>query len=129
MVLGRDSRKKWGKWDFLLAKAFQRYQDEMCPQCHMPVYICHNDDNRIEFKVVKETCFATAQIEQVQEQNSKAKKKMEPGTRYVPEPKIISLTDDEDLQDDTDLSDFRRPYYQALAIRRGLIPPVDSDQD
>lgn len=123
MVLGRDSRKKWGRWDFLLAKAFQRYQDELCPQCGLPVYICHSTDPRIEFKAVKDVCFASAQIEQIQEQNSKSKRKMEPGARYVPEPKLVGVEEGEDLE----LSDFRIPYYTELAIRRGLIPPVDSE--
>jgi len=128
MVLGRDSRKKWGKWDFLLAKAYQRYLDEQCPQCGMPVYICHSEDNRIEFKVTKDVCFATADVEAAQKRASKERgdRGAEPGARFVPEPRIIPV---EGAGDDLELSDFRAPYYRDFAIRRGLIPPVDSETD
>jgi len=123
MVLGRDSRKKWGKWDFLLAKAYQRYLDELCPQCGMPVYICHIEDSRIEFKVRRDKCFATEQVEIKQRQATAGDKKPEPGVRFAPEPVVLDLGDGKDLE----LSDFRRPYFRELAVRRGLVSPVDSD--
>lgn len=126
MVLGKDSRKKWGKWDFLLAKAYQRYLSELCPQCGLPIYICHSTDNRIEFKTTKDVCFATAAVERKQKQNAAARGKNadpEPGVRYVPEPQIVGVDDDADLE----LSDFRIPYYKELAVRRGLLPPVESE--
>lgn len=128
MVLGRDSRKKWGKWDFLLAKAYQRFLDEQCPQCGMPIYICHSEDSRIEFKVTKDVCFATADVESAQKRASKERgdRGPEPGSRFIPEPRILPLDEGDD---DLELSDFRLPYYQAVAIRRGLVSPVDSEPD
>lgn len=124
-VLGRDSRKKWGKWDFLLAKAYQRYLDELCPQCGMPVYICHSEDSRIEFKINKDVCFAAADVERVQKANTDPKKGAEPGVRFAPEPRLVGVAEGEDIE----LSDFRIPYYREIAIRKGLIPPVDSKQE
>lgn len=132
MVLGRDSRKRWGKWDFLLAKAYQRYLDELCPQCGMPVYVCHSEDSRVEFKITKDVCFATAEVERAQKRESdKRGKNASPdfGMRFIPEPKIIEPLDPSTKRDpDMDLSDLRQPYYRAVAIRKGLFPQVDSDQ-
>lgn len=128
MVLGRDSRKKWGKWDFALAKAYQRYLDELCPQCGMPVYVCHSSDSRIEFKIRKDKCFAAEQVEIAQRQASRqaGDKGPEPGVKFVPEPNVLDL---DGASEAMDISDFRRPYYRELAIRRGLIAPVDSQQE
>lgn len=119
MVLGKDSRKRWGRWDFLLAKAYQRYLDEKCPQCGQPIYICHSADSRVEFKAVKDECFAMAEVERKQASLSKDKK--DHGVRYVPELNLRPA-DGEDL----DPSDLRLPYYRDLAARKGLIPTVDS---
>lgn len=127
IVLGRDSRNKWGKWDFLLAKAYQRYLDELCPQCGMPIYICHSTDSRVEFKIVKDICFAAAAVERAQKQasDSRGKSGAEPGARFAPEPRVIDDGDGSDME----LSEFRLPYYREVAIRKGLIPTVDSEQN
>lgn len=122
MVLGKDSRKKWNRWDFLLAKAFQRYEDEKCPQCGQPIYLCHNSDNQIEFRAVKDECLAMAEVERAND--SKGDKKKEHGVRYVPELKLRPADEGADL----DPSDFRVPYYRELATRKGLIPEVDSEE-
>lgn len=42
-----DSRKPWGKWDILLASAYKILQDERCPQCGLPVYVCFAGETEV----------------------------------------------------------------------------------
>jgi len=119
MVLGEDSKKKWGKWDFVLAKAYQRYTDEICQQCGYPIYLCHSSDSRIEFEVHKETCFAAAEVERAQDRT----KDKAYGARFVPY--VVIHTENGEK---AEYGDFRLPYYKELGIQRGLIPPVESKE-
>lgn len=117
LILGKDSKKPWGKWDILLAKAYQRFLNEICQQCGLPKYICHSDDNRIQFKVVEDECASTARSERAQEALVEAKKKSF-GTRLYGEPYLMQDAIDAGLE----FSDFRRPYMVDEAKRRGYIP-------
>jgi hypothetical protein len=87
LILGKDSRKPWGKWDLLIAEAYQILQTERCSQCGLPVWICHSEDSDIEFDLVEETCFATRERETVHEADSKGAGYEEPkGTVAHPVP-------------------------------------------
>jgi hypothetical protein len=87
LILGKDSRKPWGKWDLLIAEAYQILQTERCSQCGLPVWICHSEDSDIEFDLVEETCFATRERETVHEADSKSAGYEEPkGTVAHPVP-------------------------------------------
>jgi hypothetical protein len=72
LILGKDSRKPWGKWDLLIAEAYQILQSERCGQCGLPIWICHSEDSDIEFDLIDDTCFATRERETVQEADSKS---------------------------------------------------------
>lgn len=117
LILGRDSRRRWGKWDIVLAKAYQRYLAELCPQCGLPKYICHTDDNRIQFKVARDQCASAAVAEKAQHDASK-RTHPEFGVRMYGEP---FLTPDA-VEAGMEFSDFRRPYMIDQARRRGLLP-------
>lgn len=117
LVLGKDSRKPWNKWDVVLAKAYQRYLGEVCPQCGGARYLCHTDDNRVQFKAVHDDCAATVVAEREQEKLSK-ESKANHGVKVYGEP---YLTEDA-VAEGLELSDFRRPYMKELAKKRGLIP-------
>lgn len=117
LVLGKDSGKKWGRWDITLAKAYQRFVNELCGQCGLPKYICHSDDNRIQFKLKRDECASTAVAERAQEDLVKREQKSF-GIRLFGEP---YLTDDA-IKAGLELSDFRRPYLVEKARKEGLIP-------
>lgn len=117
LILGKDSQKPWNRWDILFAKAYQRFLNEICQQCGGPKYLCHTDDNRIQFKVARDECAATAVAERKQEELAKADKKSY-GVRVYAEP---YLTDDAKAEG-LEFSDFRRPYLIERAKKKGLIP-------
>lgn len=64
-ILGSNSRKKWGKWDILLALAYQIFQSERCQQCGQMKWVCHNesDEARIEFNVRREICYGQRELD------------------------------------------------------------------
>jgi len=117
LILGKDSRKPWGRWDIVLAKAYQRFLNELCQQCGLPKYICHSDDNRIQFKVARDECESTKVSERAQSELSK-KDHVTHGVRLFGEP---FLTEDAEAEG-VEFSDFRRPYLMERARKMGLIP-------
>lgn len=117
LVLGKDSLKPWGKWDILLAKAYQRFLNELCQQCGLPRYICHSEDGRIQFKASRDNCESTAVAERIQEEMAKSDKRSY-GVRVFGQP---YLTEDA-IAEGMELSDFRRPYLIERAKKMGLTP-------
>lgn len=117
LILGKDSHKPWGRWDIVLSKAYQRFLNELCQQCGLPKYICHNDDNRIQFKPTRDECAAAAVAERTQETMAKNDNKSY-GVRVFGEPFLTVDAIEEGLE----MSDFRKPYFIEQAKKRGLIP-------
>ena len=124
MILGKDSKgKRWTQDDISLARAYERYLAELCPQCGLPKYICHNEENAIQFRAVTDQCLSRATADKAQadeeERVSKNPTLKRYGTRYVGEPFLT----DEAEEAGREFSDFRRPFLRAEAEKMGLIPP------
>jgi len=117
LILGKDSKKPWGRWDIVLAKAYQRFLNEICQQCGYPKYLCHNDDNRIQFKPVRDKCESAFVAERDQENMTSDGKRVY-GVKVFGEPYLTQTAIDEGME----LSDFRRPYQIERAKKLGLIP-------
>ena len=117
LILGKDSNKPWGRWDIVLSKAYQRFLNELCQQCGLPKYMCHTDDNRIQFKPTRDECASAAVAERAQEAMAKNDNKTY-GVRVFGQPFLTPDAVEEGLE----LSDFRKPYFIEEAKKRGLIP-------
>ena len=118
LILGKDSHKPWSRTDIVLAKAYQRFLNELCQQCGNPKYLCHSDDNRIQFRVAYDECASNAVAEKEQARISKEQKSPKYGRNVYAEP---FLTEDA-VADGLEFSDFRRPYMLDRAKKLGLIP-------
>lgn len=64
--------KRFGKkvtrdFDRRVMLAYQILQDETCPTCGIPVWIGHNEDNTIVFRVEDSNCFACGSLESERE--------------------------------------------------------------
>lgn len=105
----------WSRTDIVLGKAYQRFLNELCGQCGLPRYICHSDDNRIQFDLRQDQCAAMEKVERAQKN---AGDKDQFGVRLVADPYLVDSAKAEGL----DMSDFRRPYLMDQAKKRGLIP-------
>lgn len=117
LLLGKDSHKPWNATDILLAKSYQRFLNELCQQCGLPKYLCHNEDNRIQFRVVEDQCESQAAAERRQDDKSKSDTKSF-GVKVYSEPYLL----DDAIQAGLEFSDFRRPYLMEQAKKMGLLP-------
>lgn len=118
LILGKDSRKPWTPTDIVFAKAYQRFLNELCQQCGMPRYMCHTDDNRIQFKSSEDVCAASQVTEREQANRAKQKNYTGYGVKLYAEP---YLTEDA-IAEGLEFSDFRKPYLIDRAKKLGLIP-------
>lgn len=74
----------WSKQDYDFSEAFQRLQDEVCPECGNAMWLCRSGNNNLEFKVMTDVCRSEAA------KNSKAegKRKLKPGEFKYTVPKM-----------------------------------------
>lgn len=106
LILRVQPRGKWNEFDFLCSEAYKMVISERCGQCGLPRWMCHNEDGDIGFKLVKDVCFATKEVETDEAKNSKKTNYKSPkGTRIRPEPFLYSggVLD----------MDVREGYYKA----------------
>jgi hypothetical protein len=74
----------WEPLDFKLLEAFQILEDETCPKCGQPTWLCRNTDERVDFKYRDTICYATRAVEEArasQSSSGKDKKKVSPEER------------------------------------------------
>jgi hypothetical protein len=56
MIFHEQPTAPWVDFDFVLLEAYQMLQDETCPKCGHPVWLCRSSSNRVEFKVNSGFC-------------------------------------------------------------------------
>lgn len=66
MLRTRQPSDGWSQADKKLAVAFQILEDETCPDCGIPIWIGHSDDEHIQFSIKSRTCYSCARVEQEQ---------------------------------------------------------------
>ncbi|UOE45888.1 hypothetical protein [Agromyces larvae] len=115
MILGTDTRKRWSKWDILLAQAFHMLEKERCHQCGYPKYVCGNESNDIYFTVREEVCFATQKKDAFEEKARERAAKKKGGA--AKEPAGVSLIVEAHTYSRRELSEFRDSFYELRAKR------------
>lgn len=114
MILGADNRKRWSKWDILLAEAYSQFERERCGQCGYPQWVCGSESNDIYFRLEEVVCYATRKREEhsEREQEKRSKKK------NAKEPKGVSVTIEALTYSGKPLTDYRAPFYKRMAELR-----------
>lgn len=64
LVYGEAVEKPWSTKDKMLVEAYQILEDEKCPECGNPIWICRNEDSNIQFKVRKTTCYGKRRMDE-----------------------------------------------------------------
>ena len=64
IVFHEQPTKPWTELDFKLLEAYQQLQDEICPQCGQPVWLCRSNAQNIEWSVEETTCWASRAVEE-----------------------------------------------------------------
>lgn len=97
MVYYEQPDEEWTPLDFQLLEAYQIIQDEKCPQCGNPIWLCRSNDNNIEWVTREDICYASrAKEEKAANRDKKPREKIDAKTRakwgridYVT-PRVIS---------------------------------------
>lgn len=56
MLFYEQPNTPWERFDFLLLEAYQRLQDEICPRCGNPIWLCRSQSNDVYMKVEEDYC-------------------------------------------------------------------------
>lgn len=59
MLFHEQPSGEWTDLDFRILEAYQIMQDELCPQCGHPVWLCRSKKDSITWKVESSICYAT----------------------------------------------------------------------
>lgn len=68
-----DPFSGWTSLDYTLQEASYLINQELCGACNNPVWLCHSTDNTIDFEAVISTCYAKADLEDLEENPGTAK--------------------------------------------------------
>jgi hypothetical protein len=106
----------WLPIDFMIAEAYQMLQSERCPQCGLPVYICHSTDRRLRIEIREDTCEVEVEKERREEVIKTSNDgKLPEGTVLRVEPYMV---------DGSDLVELREPYWEQENARRSELELV-----
>lgn len=87
-------------------------QDETCPRCGQPIWLCRSDSTNVAFKVASDTCFAEKALKATEDNRKDKKDRAKPAERkewgkfYYTVP-YVPPTAEGDLPS-------RMEYYKAL---------------
>lgn len=56
-------------------------QDETCPKCGQPVWLCRSDSNNVAFKVQSDTCFADKALKAYEDNKKDRKERAKPAEK------------------------------------------------
>lgn len=97
MLFYEQPSDPWTPYDFKLLEAYQILQDETCPVCGNPIWICRSTDSDIVFKMQNTTCFADRTETLWRQQKEKLSQKKgtkqwepEPGDQWFPVAETVS---------------------------------------
>lgn len=67
MIFHEQPTDPWVPFDFILLEAYQMLQDEICPKCGHPVWLCRSDSASVQFKVRSAVCNAERELKIVED--------------------------------------------------------------
>jgi len=115
MIFHEQPTDPWIPFDFMLLEAYQRLQDETCPKCGHPVWLCRTKSNNVMFKVQSGICYAeralkSAEVQRLDGDSKKSalKDKKSWGQFWYSVP-AVPPTSEGDLP-------TREDYYKELAV-------------
>jgi hypothetical protein len=73
MLRREKKQKKWKKYDFALATAYQILEDEKCPKCGMASWHAFSENSEIEFEIQHMDCYACEYKETYEAREKKQK--------------------------------------------------------
>lgn len=81
MIFHEQPSAPWSDWDFSLLEAYQILQDETCPKCGQPSWLCRTTDPRVRFTVHESTCYAEKALMEKADSEKPSKEKAKKGQK------------------------------------------------
>lgn len=81
MIFHEQPNDDWTPFDFLLLEAYQMLQDEICPKCGHPIWLCRSDSPNVEFRVDGAVCQAERALKAYEDQKASSTQKADRATR------------------------------------------------
>lgn len=82
MIYWDQPTDDWTPLDFQLLEAYQIIEDEKCPQCGNPIWLCRSDNSFVEWPVQESVCYASrAKEAKVASRDKKPREKIDNKTR------------------------------------------------
>lgn len=81
MIYHEQPGDPWTPFDFKLLEAYQILQDETCPRCGHPVWLCRSKSNRVEFKAEEGYCSGERAVEERKDASRDKKNRADKETR------------------------------------------------
>lgn len=81
-ITNKSPSEEWSREDKKLAMAWTILQHETCSKCGQPLWICRSSAKNLQFKIKKDLCYASAELEKPA--NKKRAESLKPGEyQYV----------------------------------------------
>lgn len=118
MILMESPHDPWRLVDFQLIEALQILEDELCPSCGNPVWVCRSNDPDLTWKVERSVCLGTRAVDERNwKKNNSGKRpsredRDEWGSTLYPVPRMIEYPGEEPRE-----LPSRDDYYKALSER------------
>lgn len=111
MIFHEQPTDPWIPFDFKLLEAFQMLEDETCPLCNKPIWLCRSEDPNLQFKVLDAVCFADRELKLKEDARNKktqkdSEKRKEFGKYYYTVPYMVNNSE----------LPSRKAFYEANAV-------------
>lgn len=73
MIFHTQPSADWEPFDFLLLEAYQSLQDETCPKCGHPIWLCRSQSAELYFDVRSDYCQADRALKEHEAKVNKSK--------------------------------------------------------
>lgn len=81
MIFHEQPTDPWTPFDFKLLEAYQILQDELCPKCGHPIWLCRSTSNRVEFKAQAAYCSGERALKEKEDQAKPVKERAKKNER------------------------------------------------
>lgn len=75
MIFHEQPTDDWTPFDFMLIEAYQMLQDEICPKCGHPVWLCRSNSQNVAFRVTGAVCQAERSLREYEDQKKSRDKR------------------------------------------------------
>lgn len=107
----------WKPWDFKLIQAYQMLQDEICPRCGQPVWVCRSSSADVWFEAEEGVCQGERAVRSAEDAKKPSKERADQAERktwgrfFYPVPRV---TEGKEMP-------TREEYYEELSKSTGKI--------